>query len=263
MKFQLKNIAIALVATLTLTSCSNDDDVTITANDEGSIVLKFDNIYAGADFAFDTQYTHSNGEKIKTAKAKYIVSKIVLTRADGSSYTIPKSESYFIVDEATSSSTFLTLPKIPAGDYTQVKFGIGVDEAQWQLGVEGQGNFWAQAQAAGMEWGWTAGYRHVVFEGSFTSATNVDPINFQAHTGRTAQNYNYTEITLTFPDGDKALVRTSITPQVHIMADLSKILDGENKINLAEGAGIHGGNKTTLITQNVSNMFSVHHVHND
>lgn len=262
MKLQFKYIVTFMVMVTTFSACSSDDD-TIAPNDKGTIVLKFDNIYQDADFAFETEYTHSNGEKIKATKAKYIVSNIVLTKVDGTSYTLPKSESYFIVDEGTTASTFLNLPNIPAGDYNQVKFGIGVDQAQWELGVEGQGNFWAQAQAAGMEWGWTAGYRHVVFEGSFIAASNVDPINFQAHTGRTANNYNYTEITLAFPAGDKAQVRTAVTPQIHIMADLSHILDGQNKINLSEGSSIHGGQKTTLITQNVSSMFSIHHVHNN
>lgn len=262
MTLQFKHIVAVMVMVLTFSACSSDDD-TIAPNDEGNIILKFDNIYQEADFAFQTEYTHSNGEKIKATHAKYIVSNIVLTRVDGTSYTLPKNESYFIVDEGITSSTFLNLPNIPAGDYTKVKFGIGVDQAQWELGIEGQGNFWAQAQAAGMEWGWTAGYRHVVFEGSFTSSSNIDPINFQAHTGRSAENYNYTEVTLTFPHDDKAQVRKTVTPQVHIMADLSHILDGQNKINLVDGPGIHGGHKMTLITQNVSSMFSVHHVHND
>jgi len=65
------------------------------------------------------------------------------------------------------------------------------------------------------------------------------------------------------------LVRTTITPQIHIMADVSKVLDGANKISLTEsnamgmGAMIMSGVKLPLITANLPSMFSVEHVHND
>lgn len=263
MKFQIKNIVAVVAMAFALISCNNDDTPAVAADEKGALKIEFDNVYGGANLAFATNYTNSNGEVIQVDKAKYIVSNIVLTKTDGSTYTVPKSESYFIIDEATAASTVVTLPNIPAGDYAAISFGIGVDQAQWELGVTGQGNFWAQAQQAGMEWGWTAGYRFLVLEGTFTSPTNATPTNFQAHTGRTSQSYNYTTINLSFPTGDKALVRNSITPQIHVMADLSKVLDGTNTINLSEGAGIHGGPKVSLITQNLSEMFEVHHVHND
>lgn len=263
MKLHIKNIVATLAMAFAMISCDNDDTPAVAENEKGSLKIEFDNIYGGADLAFATNYTNSNGEVLQIDKAKYIVSNIVLTKTDGSTYTVPKTESYFIVDEATAASTVISLPNIPAGDYASISFGIGVDQAQWELGVSGQGNFWAQAQDAGMEWGWTAGYRFLVLEGTFTTPTDTTPTNFQAHTGRTSQNYNYTTISLNFPTGDKALVRNTITPQIHVMADFSKVLDGVHTINLSEGAGIHGGSKLTLITENLSEMFEIHHVHND
>jgi hypothetical protein len=86
MKFQLKNIAIAVVATLAFTSCSNDDTIADNVSGNGNLKLEFDNIYGDADFAFNTEYTNSNGEKIKVNNAIYIVSNIVLTKEDGSTY---------------------------------------------------------------------------------------------------------------------------------------------------------------------------------
>ena len=112
---------------------------------------------------------------------------------------------------------------IPAGDYTKIKFGIGVDKAQFDLGATGQGDFLATAQDAGMMWNWTAGYKFVLFEGKFTSSTVSSATPFMVHTGQTGTDYNYTEVTLDLPT--KALVRTTITPDVHIFADVSKIID--------------------------------------
>jgi hypothetical protein len=259
MKLQFKNILAVLAIAFTFTACSNDDDNTPTG--EGSLKLEFDNVYKSADLAFNTAYTNTNGETIKVSKAKYIVSNIVLTKADGSTYTVPKSESYFIIDEATAASTLLTLPNIPAANYTKVSFGIGVDQEQFLLGADGQGNFLANAQAAGMMWSWSAGYKFIAFEGTFTSAAVTTDTTFMLHTGKTGTDYNYATVTLDLPEN--ALVRTNITPQVHIMADLAQLIDGTNKINFADGAMVMGGAKLALVTANIANVFEVHHVHND
>jgi len=153
------------------------------------------------------------------------------------------------------------LEGIPAGNYTKITFGIGVDKAQWELGATGQGDFLAQAQAAGMMWSWSAGYKFVAFEGTFTSPTVTTATDFKVHTGQTGTDYNYKEITLDLPTN--AMVRTTITPDIHIVSDVSKIIDGTNKFKLSDKATIMGGTDLTLITANLSNMFSVAHVHND
>jgi hypothetical protein len=264
MKFQLKKIAAVVVIAISLFSCSNDDEV-ISGN--GNLKLEFDNVYNANNLAFDTPYTNSNGEVVKINKLKYIVSNIVLTKADGTTFTVPKSQSYFIVDESTTASTLLNLLNIPAANYTKVSFGIGVDQAQFNLGATGQGDFLALAQTAGMMWSWSAGYKFLAFEGTFTSSTVTTPTSFMVHTGQTGTDYNYTTVTLNLPTN--ALVRTTITPQVHIMADISKVLDGNNKVSLTAsngmgmGAMIMSGANLPLITANLSNMFSVEHVHND
>jgi hypothetical protein len=249
MKFQLKNIAAIVVIAISLFSCSNDDEV-ISGN--GNLKLEFDNTYGTANFAFNTEYTNSNGEKVKATQLKYIVSNIVLTKADGTTFTYPKSSSYFIVDEATAASQILNLANVPAADYKSVKFGVGVDRAQWELGATGQGDF---------------GYKFVAFEGNATSSTLTTPRNYRVHTGKVVVNnvetYNYAEITIQFPSVAK--VRTTITPQVHIIADAKKIVDGENKIDLTTGTSgdIMGGDRLALIMANVSKMFTIDHVHND
>lgn len=259
MKFQIKNILAVVAISVVLFSCTNNDDESITG--EGSLKVEFDNIYKTADFAANTNYTNSNGEIVSVSKVKYIVSNIVLTKEDGTTFTYPKSQSYFILDELTPSTLVLNLLGIPAGNYTKIKYGIGVDKAQWEAGATGQGDFLTTAQAAEMMWSWSAGYKFVAFEGTFTSATVTAATQFKVHTGQTGTDYNYAEVALDLPVD--ALVRTTITPQIHIMADLSQIIDGTNTINLSEGATIMGGAKLALVTANIANMFEVEHVHND
>ncbi|OIV43830.1 MbnP family protein [Flavobacterium johnsoniae] len=261
--------ALAIVAlSISLFSCSSDDENETSAEGNGKITLKFDNAYGANDLILNTQgNTTSNNEVLKISLVKYIVSNVVFTKADGTTYTYPKSKSYFIADESTTAGQQFQLTDVPVGDYVKVKFGIGVDEEQWKLGAAGQGDFLAQANDAGMLWSWAAGYKFFALEGTFTSPTVTTAVPFMIHTGKTGTDYNYTEVTLDMPT--KALVRTNITPAVHIVTDLSKVIDGKNKIKLSDnnangmGAMIMGGANLPLITQNFSAMFRIDHVHND
>ena len=253
---------------LAFTSCSDDDSAVKDVSGTGTIGIEFDNAYGDNDLILNNQANiTSNNEVLKISTIKYIVSNIVLIKADGSAFTYPKSQSYFIVDETDINSNVIDLTNVPAGDYTKIKFGIGVDQAQFNLGASGQGDFLALAQAEDMLWSWSAGYKFLAFEGTFTSPTVTTATPFMVHTGQTGTAYNYTEVTLDMPS--KALVRSTITPVVHIVADLSKIIDGTNKIKLSDnneggmGAMIMGGANLPLITANLNNMFSVNHVHND
>jgi hypothetical protein len=259
MKFQLKNIVAVMALALVFTSCSDDDNNEVTG--QGNLKLEFDNVYGSSNLAFNTPYTNSNGEIVKINNAIYIISNIVLTKTDGSIYTVPKSQSYFFVNEANAASTILNLPNIPAGNYNKVTFGVGVDQAQFDAGASGQNGMWEIAQGLGMTWSWAAGYKFIKFEGTVTS-TSHNNATFRVHTGKTGTIYNYSEVTLNLPDN--ALVRTNITPQVHIMADLKKVIDGTTVINFEEGLDVMGGTKVQNISaNNVPSLFEVEHVHND
>lgn len=259
-----------MATTFLLASCNDDDAAQMFNNPTGTgdLQVKFDNAYAGNDLILGAPNTvNSQGETLKVNQIKYIVSNIVLFDENGGTFTYPKSESYFIVNEANPASTFIDLTSIPAGNYTKIKFGIGVDQAQWEAGADGQGDFLAHADAQDMMWSWSAGYKFILFEGQFTSATVSSDTAYMVHTGKTGTAYNYTEVTLDLPT--KAFVRTEITPSVHIVTDLSKIIDGTNKIALSDhnmggmGAMIMGGEAVAQISANVPGLFTVDHVHND
>ncbi|AWI27131.1 MbnP family protein [Flavobacterium pallidum] len=267
MKFQLKNsLAITAIA-IALASCANDDDNHSTSG-QGKIDVEFDNVFGSANLILNAQgNATSQGETLNISDVKYIISNIELIREDGTVFIYPKSESYFIVSEANEATHVLELEHIPAGNYTKIKFGIGVDESQYNLGETAQGDFFAAAQSEGMALSWNAGYKHLLFEGMFTSATVITPTPFMIQTAKSDSNYNYTDVTLDFPD--MALVRTTITPDVHIFADVEKVIDGTHKIKLTDnnvsgmGAMITSGENLSLITANLSGMFAVDHVHND
>ena len=94
--------ALAIVAlSISLFSCSNDDN-NETVSGNGNITLKFDNAYGANDLILNTQGNiTSNNEVLKINLVKYIVSNVVFTKADGTTFTYPKSKSYFIADPST------------------------------------------------------------------------------------------------------------------------------------------------------------------
>jgi hypothetical protein len=259
-----KSIAVFAVA-VTLVSCSKSDDA-ITGT--GALKVQFENGFSDNALVLGSATVPtSQNEVLKISSIKYIVSNIVLTKEDGTTFTYPKAQSYFIVDEATPASLLLNLSNVPAANYKSIKFGIGVDKAQYDLGQTGIADFWTAAQNAGMTWSWASGFKFLAFEGTFTSPTVTTDTSFMIHTGKTGTDYNYTEVSLNLPTN--ALVRTNITPQIHLSTDLSQIIDGANKISLTAhnsmgmGAMIMGGSDLLLISANLANMFSVEHVHND
>lgn len=259
-----------LATTFLLTSCSDDDNAISDPlpSETGNLRVKFDNSFAGNDLLLGSQPNFtSNGEVLKIDNIKYIVSNLALIDANGNTFVYPKSQSYFIVNEANENSLFFDLAHVPAANYVKIRFGIGVDQAQWELGADGQGDFLAKAQSEDLLWNWSAGYKFLAFEGKFTSSTVASETVFMVHTGKTGTAYNYTEVTLDLPQ--QALVRSSIKPAIHVVADLAHIIDGTNKIRLSDhntggmGAMIMGGEELSQITQNLNAMFSVAHVHND
>ena len=257
----------ALILSVSFLACSSDDDATENlSNQKGNVVLKYDNSVAGQDFIFSTQYSKSNNETYTLTNLKYIVSNVRLKTASGVTFTYPESKNAFIIDESdanTAGQVLINLEDVDAGDYTEITFGIGIDQDRFAKGADGQGAFLDLASEEGMLWSWATGYKFVRFDGSYsTSTVNNDALNIHmGSVGTTIDNYK--EVTLTFPNTIK--VRSDKTPQVHIVADISKVFDGATPAHFSDGYNqVHTDEaKTNVIATNIQGMFSVHHVHND
>ncbi|MCK0160890.1 MbnP family protein [Allomuricauda sp. F6463D] len=243
-------------------SCSSDDDGTMDLTGTGEVKIEFDNSMAGDDLLLSaSSYTNSQNETLTVSRLNYIVSNFRLTDEDGNVFTYPKDDSYFITSEETGS-TEIVLTNIPAGRYTSLTFGIGVDQEKYLQGAEGQGVFLSKAEESDMMWAWQAGYKFLNYEGTFTSATVTDATNFKIHVGSHGSSLdNYKETSLAL--GTEALVSDDMSPIIHLVVDASAILDGTNKMSLTEKAVIMvDGENSPKIAENISNMFSVDHVHN-
>ncbi|MDB2607155.1 hypothetical protein N9Y48_05205, partial [Zobellia sp.] len=156
----------------------------------------------------------------------------------------------------------VALAGIPAGEYTTVKFGVGIDQEKYLQGAEGQGDFLTLAENANMMWSWQAGYKFLNFEGTFTSETITEATDFKIHMGSHGSSLdNYQEVTLTLPEN--LVIGDGIDSNIHLKIDASKILVGTTSIELTEKSVIMvDAEKSPQISVNTSEMFTVDHIHN-
>lgn len=249
-----------LALTVLFVSC-NDDDAENLDGTYGDAELFFDNGMAGNSLELGHSYINSNNETLTVERLNYIISNVVLIKADGTDYAYPKAESLFVINHETGQQT-IHLEQIPAGDYKKVRFGVGVDAAQYALGQEAQQTFWDEAVASQLGTTWDASYRFINFSGTFTSPEVPVATPFSVYLYNSTY---YTEITLDLPT--TARVRHEEQPSIHIKTDANVLLDGMNPIKLADN--ITGGSAivqsldhNSAIEANITEMFTVDHVHN-
>lgn len=269
----MKNSIMAVLAgAALLLSCNRDDQPVISSNDTSSVTLKFDNFVQnqGALIPEVTIMKDGAGNPYVCNELKYIISNVALIREDGTvyqyEYNNPDKGAY-IVDQSVPEATHnFVMTGIPAGDYVKVRFGLGIAPEAFTLGQQGQAAFWDRAKAKGMTWTWASGYKFVKFEGNYSDGQK----NFTYHLGNMgnpaqSQTPNiYQEITLSLPQ--KALVRKSTAPKIHIMAAVDKFLNGNDKVTLSEdnSNAIHPSSPVIQqIVKNSGTAFFVDHVHND
>jgi len=262
---KLTKFAFAAALCLLFIACTSDDTENLDGL-MGDISLKFDNGVGDQDFIFGTSYTKSNNESYTLNALKYLISNVRLTDDQGTIFEYPRDKNIFIINEADGNNAgeiYINLTDVDAANYTQLTFGIGIDQERYLKGADGQGDFLIEAQEEGMLWSWATGYRFTRFDGIYSSETEVDQgLNIHMGSVGTAID-NYREVTLSLPT--EARVRPAKTTEIHIKADIAKVFDGVVSVNFSEGYGqVHTSAETTpVIANNMKDMFMVHHVHNE
>lgn len=262
-----KTLSLIAVSILFFSCSSDDDNHSHDITGEGKIEFFFDNSLNGDDLLLGAStYTNSNGETLTVDRFKYIVSNFKLKNSDGEEFVYPSEDSYFIISEEEQLLK-VELEGIPAGDYTQVSFGIGVPMERFLQGEEAQQDFWDYARELNMTWAWIVGYKFINFEGTYTSPELEGENNFRIHIGSHGDALdNYREVTLNFPT--TARVRQDRTPDVHVVVDANHLLDGQNKFVLADILNPGGtsqimvdAERAPLVADNATAMFEVDHIH--
>ncbi|KQT22928.1 hypothetical protein ASG22_14370 [Chryseobacterium sp. Leaf405] len=258
----------------TLTSCRNNDEEDSSSETTGNLQLKFENGFnnLGDIVLNQTTQTSSSGQKFQFSTLKYVISNITLIDENGGEFKYHYNDpdkGAFIVDQAEAAVgiNYLNLTEIPKNNYKKIRIGLGINQSAYLIGQEGQGVFWQKAKAAGMAWSWAAGYIFTKLEGKYgTSSPTSEFMNHCGNMGNVTANNTadlYREITLDLPT--TARVTQSITPAIHILADLNQYLSGQTALVLDSSNDMAMGSNQHLVkvTDNITKMFKVDHVHND
>ncbi len=251
----MKRSLILALLLLAITSCIYDDSISIT-----DLNLEIANVINKTSIELkDGSYSNKSNEVYSVSNLKYIISNIVLIKANGEEYRYPIEKSYFLINEADKNSKKITLTDIEASEYTKIRFGLGVDQSNYPL--NGVNNFIPTAKENEMIWSWSAGYIFLKFEGKYNSVDGVDK-DFKLHIGShgTTQD-NYKEVTISL---SKAVTLSEEkTATLTILADISKIFDSINTYSLTIKDEIQiDPINAPKIVENASTMFSVGNISN-
>lgn len=262
----LYSVVVAMCISL-LSACSDTQPSAPDEGKTGAIVLEFDNVVGLDELTLGKEYTNEANEKFTPSILKYYITNIALQTASGTTYTVPKGSSYFLVDEADKTSQKITISNVPEGDYTDVSFTIGVDSLSSTSPIESRtGALDMGGLGKDMYWDWNSGYIFFKMEGESPAITEVEQ-NFRFHIGgfggyskQTINNIKKATISL---GSTPATVRAEIKPEVHLVADIMKVFSGAKTISLAVNASYMFSANSVDIANNYVNMFSFDHVHNE
>ena len=234
----LKKYILSAAVLLAFMSCSSDDDNRVANN----VTLEFSNTFnntpivlGAATSAEATVNTSEAGQVHHFSELKYVVSNIRLIKADGTEipYNVNNLDTgATVVNQAKPETLSYVLRDIPVGDYTEIKFGLGVRSDLNTLDQVSFPTFYDNAGSndTEMHWEWGTGYRFTKIEGFY----DTDNKELSFHSGSTLEgdeeNYTqgvdaYRDITLSLPA--TATVGNS-APTITIKADFDYFLSGNS-----------------------------------
>lgn len=255
--------------TFTLTACKKDEVEPVGANDKNNLTLEFDNRAGAQKLALaTTSYKNGSGEEFTVTTFNYFISNVALKKSDGTIVKFPNQ--YFLIRQADEKTLTPVLKDVPAGDYKEITFLIGVDSTKSVSNIAERTGVLDETSYGtdNMYWAWNSGYIFLKFEGTspVAPANSAGVKAFQLHIGgfggRTAVTpNNLRTVTLSLPQ--QATVRKSIAPTIHLVSDITRVFDGVNKISLSATNMVHNPKDASPIADNYKSMFIVDHVHND
>jgi len=279
----LKKYLLLSLISLGIISCS-EDSIPV-AND---VTLEFNNTFGAETIVLGdatsveaTVNTSTSGQTHYFSELKYVVSNIRLIDEEGNEFpynTQNLDEGATVVNQAKIETLQYVLNDIPTANYSQIKFGLGVEAGLNTLDEVSSPLFYASAGAndTEMHWEWGTGYRFTKIEGFYGD----DNSELSIHTGSTVEGEEgsytqgvdaYREIVLNLPTSANV---GSASPKIVIKADFNALLSGQtNTIELgvdnATPSIHHAGNMVLFVDNiggngdtDVTGMFSVESVEN-
>ena len=279
----MKQQYITLLAALFLfASCSKNESAAPEFNESKLVQLsvEFDNIVGDRTLTINNTgslYSNAANEKFSISALQYFISNIEVTTTTGKTYAVKQDSSYFLISGADKSTRFAKV-KVPEGDYSKLKFTLGVDSLRSTMPVDKRTGVLDPAYGgghdlSGMYWGWNSGYIFFKFEGNsdvISNDVNGDPTGkhqFKYHIGgfggySAPTLNNIRTVTLDLTAGGIAKVRADRPSNIHLLVDLMKVFNGKNKFSIGAHPTVMFSDFSTSISSNLTEMFKHDHTEN-
>lgn len=248
-------------------SCKKTETSSYDATKKGTLSVEFDNIVGESNLQLNTgSYTNAAGEPFKVSALKYFVSNFILTKSDGTTYTIPQDSCYFLIDESDAAKHSAQL-QIPEGEYKGLSFVLGVDSLRNTLDISKRtGVLDPAVAAAGMYWAWNSGYVFLKLEGTSSAsiqANNIFMYHIGLYGGSTTPTFNNIKtISLDLSQRGVAQVQSTKSANVHLTVDILKIFSGTSNVSIAANTVVMASAYSQTIANNYAKMFSHDHTEN-
>lgn len=260
-------IALIAIASFSIFSCEKEDEIGPT--DKNSLSIEFDNRIGDQKLVLGTTTAKNGlGEEFTVTKLNYFVSNISLKKDNGEVITFPNN--YYLVKQSDANSLVITLNDVPAANYTELSYTIGVDSLKSISDVSQRTGVLDPASYGddNMYWSWNSGYIFFKMEGKSPAIPEnmMKMTQYEFHVGgfggRTAVTPNNLKI-LKFTLAEAATVRKNIAPEIHVINDVQKVFNSKNQVSIAKYYMTHAPAAGTVIAENYAQSFLIDHVHND
>lgn len=272
MKFSYKLSLVALTAALFFYSCKKEkNEPGYDDKNLAPLSIEFDNIVGGQNLYLNSgSYTNAAGETFSVTLLQYFISNIKVKKADGTEYVVPQDNSYFLIKEGNPDFSE-ALINVPEGDYTSLTFTVGVDSLRSTMDVSKRTGVLDPSGGMddGMYWGWNSGYIFFKMEG-ISDAAPVDGTGqhkYRYHIGgfggyNAPTINNIKTVTLDLSERGIAQVRKNKSTNIHLMADISKVMNGSTTVSIAATPTVMFSDYSVNIANNYANMFYHDHTEN-
>lgn len=215
---------------------------------KGMLSIRFNHTVDKQPLVLDSLlYKNELGQSYSVTKFKYYISNIQLMNTQGKSISLP---GYFLIDEENASSKSIALA-LPNGEYTVLKFVIGVDSLHNCSGAQSG----ALDEANGMFWAWNTGYIFLKLEGKSAASTAPGKI-FEYHIGGYKAPANAIR-TVSLPIEKSIQIKNASTTELILEVNAAELLKTPQSIDFSTMPSVTDTKHATLVADNYKDMFHI------
>jgi hypothetical protein len=188
-------------------------------------------------------YVTAANDTIRVSQLSYYVSNIILTTVNGTK--VPVGD-YYLEDLVPPQPNIISIPNVPAGNYTNISYLIGVDSLANSTGQH-TGDL---DPSYGMYWTWSTGYVFLRLKGRYSAVSNS---SYSFDIGGD-MNTMKMEHPLT------SFTASGSTINISLKMDVEKIFNSPNMYDLkVDNNAIHSANDAgiTELKANINTAFTV------